>query len=46
MDKTLLKESLDNLYNCDLKHIETNLEKFIDKKEELFIQKQLNEREH
>lgn len=45
MDKTFLKEPLENLYNSDLKHIEANLEKFIQKKEELLFQKKRNEHE-
>ena len=35
MDKTSLKETQEGLYNTDLKHIEANLEKFIQKKEEI-----------
>ncbi len=42
MDKTFLKETTENLYNSDLKHIDANLEKFIQKKEELMFQKKRN----
>ena len=35
MDKTTMQETQESLYNTDLKHIEVNLEKFIQKKEEI-----------
>lgn len=39
MDKHITQDPKESLYNTNLKNIETNLEKFIQKKEELLFQK-------
>ena len=45
MEENLLKETRDNLYNTDLKHIEANLEKFIQRKEQEHLKRQLSKEE-
>ena len=42
MDKSLRHEMHENLYKTDMKHIEANLEKFIQKKEEELMRKRNN----
>lgn len=42
MDDELLHDIRQNLYNTDAKNIETNLEKFIQKKEEQMLKRRNN----